>query len=298
MSVRSLPPLAQIRAFAALAETGSMSAAGSALNVSHAAVSQQVRALEDRLGVKLTCRDGRGLGLTDEGARLAQTLTAAFASVAAEVETLTASAGARPLQVSLTPMFAAGWLMPRIADFQRKHPEVELMLHPSAQRAEVGPGGVDLALRYGHGNWPGVEAEMLVPSDFLIMGATSLLEGHCIESPRDLIDFPWLQELGTNEIRDWLAAEGITDACLRRVTHLPGNLLLDGLRAGQGLAATSRTFVTADLENGTLVELFTCADFGAGYFIVTPPGPLRPSARAFVKWLREQAADETVQPRA
>ncbi|MDJ0826500.1 MAG: LysR family transcriptional regulator [Rhodobacter sp.] len=291
--LRSLPPLAQLRAFAALAETGAMSAAGDLLNVSHAAISQQVRALEAHLGTRLVAKDGRGVALTADGERLGQTLANAFGAIAREVEALTGADADRPLQVTTTPMFAAGWLMPRIADFHDRHPDAELMVNPSPGLSDPAPGGFDLAIRYGHGTWPGLDAELLVESDFLIMGARRLLDGRRIDSPRDLLALPWLQELGTNEVAEWLAAQGVTEARVKSLTHLPGNLLLDGLRAGQGIAATSRTFVEADIARGDLQVLFTDADSGTGYFIVTPPGVLRPKVRDFIRWLRRQAQHES-----
>lgn len=287
--LRTLPPLSQLRAFAALAETGTMSAAGELLNVSHAAISQQVRALESHLGTRLFTRDGRGVALTEDGERLGQTLANAFGAIAREVEALTGADADRPLQITTTPMFAAGWLMPRLGDFHARHPDTELMVNPSPALSDPAPGGNDLAIRYGHGGWPGLQSEMLLPSDFVIMGARSLIADNPVTSPRDLLNFPWLQELGTNEVRDWLAAKGVTEARVRSLTHLPGNLLLDLLRAGQGVAAVSRTFVEADIDRGDLVVLFEDADPGSGYFIVTPPGVLRPKARDFVRWLRRQA---------
>jgi LysR family glycine cleavage system transcriptional activator len=103
----ALPPLAQLRAFAALADAGSISRAGTALNVSHAAISQQVRALEAHLGLALVEKDGRGVRLTAEGAQLGQRLTDSFGAIAREIEALTGADAARPLQVSTTPMFAS-----------------------------------------------------------------------------------------------------------------------------------------------------------------------------------------------
>jgi LysR family transcriptional regulator, glycine cleavage system transcriptional activator len=111
---RSLPSLNALRAFCALAQTGSFTRAGEVLNVSHAAVSQQVRALEERLGTSLAQREGRGAALTPEGERLAATLDAAFLAIARAVDELTGADAARPLQITTTPSFAMGWLMPRL----------------------------------------------------------------------------------------------------------------------------------------------------------------------------------------
>lgn len=164
MDWRALPPLTALRAFAALAQTGSASGAGAALSVSHAAISQQVKALEAHMGLSLVRREGRGLALTIEGRQLAEALDEGFGLIAQ-----------RPLQISTTPQFAAAWLMPRLRDFQSRHPGVDLMVHPSPQRADPAPGGVDLAIRFGLGAWDGLEAELLVPTDIVITAAPALV---------------------------------------------------------------------------------------------------------------------------
>jgi LysR family glycine cleavage system transcriptional activator len=291
MDWHNLPPLAALRAFAALAEQGSFTAAGAALNVSHAAVSQQVRALEERLGVMLVARGGgrRGL-LTPEGERLAAAPAVAFEGIGRAVDELTGADATRPLQVSTTPAFAVGWLMPRISAFRHEHPEVELMLNPTAARVELVPGGIDVAIRYGMGDWRGVEAEMLLPTTYVLVGAPSLIGTRTIAEPRDILDLPWLQELGTSEMSTWLKDRGVVAPRKENVTHLPGHLVLEGLRNGDGVSVTARALVERELEEGRLKVLFEDAPPSLGYFIVTRPGVQRPPLRTFVAWLRRHAA--------
>lgn len=289
MNWRDMPSLSALRAFAAYAETASFSRAGAALNVSHAAISQHVRALEAELGVQLVIRDGRRSALTPEGQRLAQTLATAFATVFASVEELRGSDAARPLQVSLTPAFGVRWLMPRIGDFRHHHPEIELMLNPTAEVVELRPGGVDVAIRYGRGDWPGLAAEMLLPTTHAIVAATSLVGSRQIREPRDILDLPWLQEYGTNEMTLWLQTRGVLSPKIENLTHLPGYMVLEGLMNGEGVSAVARALVEPEIENGRLQVLFEDTDMGSGYHIVTRPGVLRPAARAFVSWLRQQA---------
>lgn len=290
--LRSLPPLAQLRAYAALVETGSMSAAGALLNVSHAAISQQVRALEASLGVTLFQRVGRRVELTAEGARLGQTLREAFGSIAREIEVLTGADADRPLQITTTPTVAAAWLMPRIGSFRALAPEVDLMINPTVTRVDPAPGGVDLAIRFGRGHWPGLEVERFMDADFVVAAAPTLVKAEEICGPSDLLDFPWLQEIGTTEASDWLAKHSITEKRVKSLAQVPGNLLLDGLRAGQGVAVTRRTFIEGDLERGDLVELFASNDPGQGYFLVTYPGPRRAILKTFIRWLQRERALE------
>ena len=286
MKWRGLPSLGALRAFAALVESGSFAAAGAALNVSHAAVSQRVRALEETLGVALLRRDGRRAVPTPEGAQLAAALDAAFGDIRRAVDELTGVDATRPLQVSTTPAFAMSWLMPRLSEFRHEHPEVELMLDPSSGLVELRPGGIDVAIRYGSGGWRGVEAELLVPTTYVLVGAPSLIAGRRIDEPSDVLDLPWLQELGTSEMTTWLRGRGVNAPRKENVTHLPGHLVLEGLRNGAGVSLTATALVERELAAGTLTVLFEEARPGLGYYVVTRPGVMRPPLKAFVSWLR------------
>ncbi len=286
---RSMPPLTALRAFAALAETGSTSAAGAALNVSHAAISQQIKALEAHMGVTLVDRSGRDLVLTADGRNLADALRAGFGAIARMTETLTGADAGRPLQVTATPSFAAHWLMPRLADFRQSHPDIDIMIDPTPQIARLDPGGLDIAIRYGSGDWPGLDTHLLFRSPIVAVAAPALVRDRSVTAPSDLAGLPWLQEFGTSEASDWLRRRGVTRHREGGLTQVPGNLLLDGLRDGYGVAVTVHDWVRQDIEAGRLIEMFRDDD-DAGYFIVTRPGPLRPPARAFAAWLRRQAA--------
>lgn len=288
MHWQNLPPLSALRAFAALAQSGSFTRAGEALNVSHAAVSQQVRALEDRLGVMLVARGQRGR-LTPEGARLAEALESAFAGVVQAVDELTGADAGRPLHVTTTSAFAANWLMPRLSEFRHLHPDVELMLNPTSQIIDLAPGGVDLAIRYGKGNWRGLDAELLVPTSMVLVGAASLLADRTIREPRDTLDLPWLQELGTSEMSNWLRDRGVIVPRKSSIIHLPGHLVLEGVRNGDGVSLASRVVVERELASGQVVALFEDVVPGTGYYIVTRPGVMRRTLKAFVSWLRRQA---------
>ncbi|RXV70314.1 LysR family transcriptional regulator [Roseovarius sp. A46] len=288
MDWHTLPSLTALRAFAALAETGSTAAAGARLNVSHAAVSQQVRQLEAHLGVALVDRSGRQSRLTAEGRDLADALSLGFGAIARAVEALTGADAERPLQISTTPSFAAHWLMPCLSEFRQAHPQIDLMIDPTPRIVELEPGGIDIAVRYGTGHWPGLEAELLFRSPIVAVAAPHLVEDKRIECPADLADLPWLQEFGTNEASDWLRRRGVVKERAAGLVQVPGNLLLDGLRNGQGVAVTVREWVRQDITSGRLRLLFEDQE-EAGYHVVTRPGVLRPPAKAFVTWLRRQA---------
>ncbi len=283
-----MPPLAALRAFTAFAETGNVVQAGVALNVSHAAISQQLRALEAHLGAALLDRSGRALALTADGVHLARALQLGFGAIEAAVQEISAAGAARPLHVTCTPMFAAHWLMPRLAEFQASHPEIDLVLDPRGEIVELKPGGIDLAIRYGDGNWAGMDTRMLLQSPMVVIAAGSLLRGRNVAAPEDLLDLPWLEELGTTEASRWLESRGVTDSLRGSRTRLPGNLLMQAVRAGQGVAVSVQAFVEEDLQAGRLCALFTEGE-DRGYHVVTRSGVIRPEARKFAAWLSRQA---------
>ena len=288
MNWSDLPSLTSLRAFAAVAETKSYSRAGLDLNVSHAAISQQVRALEARLGVTLVVREGRTIRLTDAGATLASNLTKGLAAIREGVEALADTDAKRPVQVTTSPAFAASWLMPRIADFRRRHPGIALMLNATAEVLELIPGGIDIAIRFGNGDWPGLAVRSLLLPDMIVVAAPALLGDRDPGDPATLLDLHWLQELGTNEVAQWLERHGITAKRPSMITHMPGNLILEAVRRGDGVTYTARCFVEEDIRSGRLVVLSSERDAG-GYYVVTRGSTLRPPAQAFLKWVRQQA---------
>lgn len=292
MNWRGLPSLSSLRAFSVVSETKSFSAAGRELNVTHAAVSQQVRALEGHLGTQLVQREGRGVALTPDGQHLAAGLLEAFGLVAETVEDVLQGNRERPLNITLTPSFAVSWLMPRISDFKQQYPEIELMLNPTGEVVEFTPGGVDMAIRFGEGGWPGLDTELVLPTNYVVVGATSLVGDRMFTDPAQIQEYPWLQELGTNELAIWLERQGIVPKSKLNITHLPGYMVLDGLRRGDGISATAKVFVENDVRAGTMKVLFEdLRPANSGYHLVTRPGEPRPPLKTFINWMKRKAAE-------
>lgn len=286
-----LPPLNSLRAFTALAETGSFTLAADRLNVTHAAVSQQVRKLERHLGVPLVIRIGRGVELTGRGALLARELDVGFSVISRGVERLAGEMASRPVQVTMSPAFAVEWLLPRIADFQQRNPEITLMLNPTSEIVELKPGGIDVAIRYRDRRRIDHDVQPVLVSDMIVIGTPSLVGGRDLGDPASLVDLPWLQELGTNEAADWFTFHGVVPDRPLVVNHMPGNLIMDAVRRGDGITYTARAFFREDLNSGKVVELFSEPLFGV-YYIRTPEGERRPAVNAFLEWLLTEA--ETV----
>lgn len=290
MDWRDLPPLTALRSFAAFAETGSVVGAGDALGVSHAAISQQLRSLETHLDVALLNREGRAMTLTVEGEQLANTLHSGFGAMIDTVRLIMGARDDRPLHISTTPTFAATWLMPRLPKFRELHPEVDLMLNPTPEVVNLSPDGIDCAIRYGNGAWPGLEAKILLISPMVVLGAPSLIGTGILPTIEDLTDFPWLEEFGTTEASRWLTRRGLKRQLGHGLTQVPGNLLLDGVRDGQGVAVTVRAFVERDIAAGRLRVIETEDQPEMGYHIVTRPGAMRPVLKDFVRWIKREGA--------
>lgn len=287
MEWRSLPPLSALRAFSAFAERGNVVDAGESLGVSHAAISQQLRVLENHLNVALLDRSGRALRLTDEGEQLARSLRGGFALIGEGVAAVTGARDARPLHISVTPTFAASWLMPRLARFRSAHPDVDLMIDPTTELVTLGPDGIDVAIRFGRGNWDGLETTLLWESSMVVVGAPSLVGETSYADLEALARLPWMEEFGNSESKSWLQAHGVTGRAAG-LLRVPGNLLIDGARDGQGVTATVRRFVERDIEAGRLRILHEEQLCGSGYHIVTRAGVMRAPLKAFVSWLKRE----------
>lgn len=286
---RSLPPLTALRAFAAVAELGGFSQAARALNVTHAAVAQQVRSLESLLDTPLVSRDGRGMALTDEGEQLARTLREGFGTIAAGISTLKASGSDRPVRVTLTASFAAQWLMPRLKDFWDRHPEIALSLHPDARVVDLRRDGMDLGIRYGNGDWPGVTARFLAPARMAVAASPALMAGRDMLTPSEMQGMEWILARDWPEQENYLRSLGLEPETLSRTEFFNEELSLAAARQGLGLVVESLALLEDDLEEHRLVLLDDSKDRLPAYFIVTTPGPQRAATRAFLKWLESAA---------
>ncbi|WP_284165218.1 LysR family transcriptional regulator [Frigidibacter sp. SD6-1] len=286
----NFPPLSALRALEAAVRLGGYSAAARALNVTHAAIAQQVRGLEEFLGRPLVHREGRQLVFSDEAQELAAAANRGFAEMQTALMALRARQKPNALSVTTTPIFAERWLMPRLRDFWMRHPDITLTLRAEQDVVDLRREGIDVAIRYGLGHWPGVEAEFLTSARMMAVGAESLLQGRADPSPGDLKDLPWVLEQGWPETEQWLACSGVDLSGSAKSYFLTEELMLAAGRAGLGLFVASSAIVEQDIAEGRLrLLLDDCNDTHSGYFIVTAPGPLTVAKRTFIKWLRAQA---------
>ncbi len=285
MDWKSVPSLAALRAFEAAARTGSIAEAAASLNVTHAAISQHVRALERGFGAALLVRGPRGVAPTPEGDALARALADGFGRIAEGTAALRARIAGRPLTVAVTPTLAENWLMPRLGRFWAAHPGIEIALRPSGVLADIARGEADIAIRYGMGDWPGLDVTPLMPADFVVVAAPAFAA-----TKPAFHAATWFFQPYSDELRAWATGHGLVGPGTRMVLQDTNALTLAAIRAGHGLSAQTRANVDSHLATGALVELGAFAEPGRGYFLVTAPGPGSPGRDAFADWLRAEAA--------
>ncbi|MGB3146523.1 MAG: LysR substrate-binding domain-containing protein [Paracoccaceae bacterium] len=285
----NFPPLSALRALEAATRFGGYSEAARALNVTPAAIAQQVRGLETYLGRGLARREGRAIIFSDEALELAAATNRGFAEIQSELARLNAQQRPNSLSITTTPTFAERWLMPRLRDFWAKHPEITLTLHPEDDVVDLRRENIDIGIRYGLGQWPGVEAEFLTSARMVVVGAEKLLQGRQNLVAADLVQLPWVLEQGWPEPEQWLACSGVDISTSAKSYFLTEELMLAAGRSGLGLFVTILAIVEQDLAEGRLrLLLDDCNDGQSAYYIVSAPGPQSVAARTFLKWLRSQ----------
>ena len=289
MDWHDIPSLSALRAFEAAARHGSFSAAARDLNVTHAAIGQHVRMLEDHFGQSLMQRDGRGMAVTLEGQRLADALSEAFGLIGQASGDLLNHTKARALRVAVTPSFAANWLMPRIGGFWEKHPDVEVELIPSMALTDMRRDNIDVAIRYGKGGWAGVTSEPLMPAGHVAVATPCYLKDRKINCFEDLRGAHWVLDGIRSEERFWIAENGI-DLDAERVTVFPtGQLSREAARAGLGVTVMPAPIASPHIASGVFVQICAEQNSEIAYHILTRPDLISKPRDTFVRWLRSEA---------
>lgn len=296
MTIRwELPSLTAVRAFEAAARNLNMSRAAEELNVTHAAVSQQVRALENWLGLRLFTRQGKGIMLTPEGTRYAEQLRRAFEQMEDATREARRQSATRPLEVTTTTAFASRWLVPRLGRFQMRWPEVELRLSPSRHLVDFQRDAVDIAIRYGAGDWPGLVSERFMAGRMVAVCHPDLLPaGESALSPSDLRKLTLLHDTDYGEWEQWVRGNGWDLDVRHGLVFGMSTLSYDAALNGHGVALTVEALVRRDVENGRLVALHDAGqDYESGYYLVyREQDAERPNVAAFLEWMRAEAAEE------
>lgn len=291
----SFPPLSCLLAFEAGARRASFAAAAAELNLTPSAVSHQIAKLEELLEVRLFDRGGRQIALTDAGREYMSRVSQALDAISAATDN--ARKGVRnALHLHASPSFASLWLMPRLAAFARRQPDVALTLSASTVHSDFATGQVDVDIRYGVPNWPHLHVQPIFEERIQPMTSPAFLARHRIDKPEDLLTVPLIQS-AVNVVQwpQWFRSRG--------VPFTPGQyaysfdrtaMALDAAVQGLGVACDSSSIAAGHLAEGRLRKLFDerwCLKVQA-HFIVCPQRQLlRPQVAEFIEWVRENAAE-------
>jgi LysR family transcriptional regulator, glycine cleavage system transcriptional activator len=312
-----LPPLNALRVFEAAARHLSFKEAANELHITQAAVSHQIKSLEEYLGVELFRRAGRGVALTEAARACLPRLREGFDQLAAAVEMIRERAEETELRITAPPVFTARWLMPRLADFSRREPRVEVRVVASSKMVDAGAldapalmSGLDLRddvsgveIHLGMGEYPGYRADRLFSVSMVAVASPELLKGEAaLRAPADLLKHVLLHDDAMDQVthgeawRKWLENAGVADAAgAIRGPHFSSNILsLEAASQRLGVALALRPLVDDDIESGRLVAPFA-AELRppSAYYLVCPEVIAeRPAVAAFRTWLLEQAGAE------
>jgi LysR family transcriptional regulator, glycine cleavage system transcriptional activator len=294
-----LPPLSALRAFEAAARLNSFSKAADELAVTPAAISHQIHALEEDLGIKLFERRNRAIVPTPSARLLLPGLSEAFAGIRQAVGRLRAHNDTGTLTVTASPSFAAKWLVLRLHRFQERCRDIDVRISATDEVVDLAKGDFDMGIRYGTGRYPGLEVELLLKNEVFPACSPQLLQrGPPLRRPEDLRHHALIHDQAVD--RDplvptwsmWLKAAGVKEVpASGGLSFSAGHLALDAAIAGHGVALAYSTIAAGDLAAGRLVRLFSLSlpDLFA-YYVVTAPGALdRPKVKAFRDWLRREA---------
>ncbi len=298
-SSRSLPPLNAIKAFEASGRHLSFTKAAEELGVTPAAVSHQVRGLEDLLGLILFRRLPRALVLTPAGRQALPHLSEGLDRLSEGISLLKKSEESGELRVTMPTTFAGRWLVPRLHRFQALRPDIKVRIDATNEPIDLLGGEADIAIRYGSGDYPGLECEGLTSGEALSpVCSPDLLKGpHPLREPADLAHQTLLHlevehlRFGWPTWEMWLKAAGVDgDFACRGPVFAQHDLAISAAVAGQGVVLAGQFFLDEDLKAQRLVvpfELKISTDFG--YWIVAPADALaRPKVAAFREWLLEE----------
>jgi LysR family glycine cleavage system transcriptional activator len=291
--LRRLPPLNALKAFEAAARSESFTRAAQELNVTQGAVSQQVKALEATLGIKLFNRERQRLVITEAGREYLGVIRDALDRIAVGTERVVQRQISGVLTISTSPDFAAKWLVCRLGRFAESHPEIDLRISATAHHVDFAREGVDLAVRHGDGRWPGLDVVRLC-SEQLFPVCSPELAPNRVVTARDLLKFPLLRLDGWNTWTRWFEAAGVADPVARGPVLSSASMLIDAAVGGQGIALARTALAAWDIINGRLVRPINVSlRMSNTYWIVSPKvTSSMPKIATFREWLLAEAAED------
>jgi LysR family transcriptional regulator, glycine cleavage system transcriptional activator len=293
---RRLPSLNALKAFEATARQESFTKAAHELCVTQGAVSQQVKGLEDELGVRLFRRERQRLVITDAGRAYLEVVRDAFDRLAMGTERLLQRQKSGTLTITTSPNFAAKWLVHRLGRFAEAHPGIDLRVSASIQHIDFAREDIDLALRHGDGQWPGMHVTRLCTEELFPVCSPRLLSGRgALRLPRDIKHHTLLHVNGTDGWASWLARVGVDGVDFKRgIVFNQASMAIDAAVDGQGIALARTALASWDLISGRLVRPFAQAlEAPYAFWIVCPKSAADlPKISTFRNWLLKEAEED------
>ncbi|KPA98701.1 LysR substrate-binding domain-containing protein [Pseudomonas asplenii] len=285
-----IPPTSCLRSFEAVARLGSVTAAARELHVTHSAVSQQIKLLEETLGVTLLAREGRGVRVTEDGRLYALQIREALGHVVEATRSVKTQPAASELVVAVVPSFGAHWLVPRLPGFQALHPDVNVRLQASLAVSRSPKENMDIGIRMGRGDWEGVESRLLFQDESVVVAAPHFNGGRLPGTPAEIVDSPIIFSM--ESWQPWCQAAGLDiEAPRRGLRSNDSNLVLRAVTLGQGIALERRSLVHDAIQRGELVQLSEhVVPYPYPYWLVQPLQSRSAARRdAFAAWLLAEA---------
>jgi LysR family transcriptional regulator, regulator of gene expression of beta-lactamase len=277
-------PLNALRAFESAARHLSFTRAGLELRVTQAAVSQQVKGLEDILGVTLFRRLPRGLALTGEGEALLPVLSESFRRIAGTLEGFGGGRMREVLTLGAVGTFVTGWLLPRLPEFRAAHPFIDLRLLTNNNRVDLAGEGLDCAIRFGDGAWHGTEAVRLLTAPLTPLCAPSL--AWRLRQPADLLREPLLRSYRVDEWERWFALAGLPAPTVRGLVFDSSLTMAEAAAQGAGVALLPARMFAHDLRQGRLVRPWAEEVVLGQYWLTRLKSRAETAAmRSFREWL-------------
>ena len=286
-----LPPLETLRVFEVACRHGSYSEAARELHVTHSAVSQRIRQLEDDLGLTLFERHGNRMVPTPSGLRLQAGVKSAFSELGAALGSLQTRRTDAEVTVSLLPVMAARWLVPRLSRFKARFPRINLHIKTGQSLANFKSDGVDIAIRFGMGDWKGLRAIKLLNEEFFPVCSPSLNDGRLPKDPASMLSEPLLIDRNLSW-RAWFKSTGLKlDREIAGTSFTDTNALMEAAVMGQGIALGRLSVTRSDILTGKLVRLseHSLRVAYCHYAVYPISSESNPSLVAFRDWLIEEA---------
>lgn len=282
--------LSALRAFEAAARHLSFTRAGLELSVTQAAISHQVKALEDRLGLSLFRRTPRGLVLTDEGRALMIPVSESFHLLSRALGQFEAGRLKEILTVGVVGTFAVGWLMERLPDFARRHPAVDLRLLTNNNKVDLAGESLDCAIKFGDGAWHGVHAEKIMPAPLSPLCPSELAKR--LRRLEDLAALPLLRSYRALDWPKWLEEAGAPSVAARGPLFDSSSLMVQAAIRGEGIALAPPSMFQRELECGLLVQPFAVsADLGSYWLIRLNSRVPSRAMSLFRDWIMGEASE-------